>query len=1838
MLHGKHKGVYAMTRGKKFSLFLISFLVLSLFCFQITNCHAEKYAVLVGAGTVYVDDIQGYSEVWYDLFLFYETLIQQGYTHEHIYVLYGNGEDFVDTIHDRYKVSYQHSDWPISKITDYDNRRETIINFTGWLRNTITSDDDLIFWWLGHAYSGATNTCPDVQFAIDDYELIPGINPYHPTIPAWTAIWHREPNVDYITDDELQEYLDMDYNTRCIFFAACRSGGMVDELENDRTIIMTDTQCELLSDSQQYDVFHNEFNYHLYCALNGADPTGDTEKYASEITRYKFGQIIWGMDATLDKVYSYIQRHMSRTEAQFSDIGGLADSYSIFNLHSDAFLKVDKTHITFNEANVFENIQSAINVANDNKNVIIVAEATYYERITITNKNIILIGLNGETETTINGGNSGRVITIDSTSAKDVQIAGFTITDGDVSPNNGGGIYCNKSELTIYNCTVKGNSAKQGGGIFVTAPSSFFANCSISDNEATDGEGGGIYSNYSNSNIKMSNCVIVDNSAKQGCCLSIRNAKTGTFMNCTIAGNDAAPGAVNPGAVYIYSPNYELKFTNCIIWNDTTPEIKCTGKIPIIDYSDINDNSYQGKNNSNIHEDPLFINPGADDYHLQIDSNCIDGGTFTEGVTPNDDRDGFFRPINIKYDMGAYEFIQSFFTAGLNLFVPGYDCGDYDSYDMLNELGQGYVASISCRDPVSGIVKTTYWFFGRPTGDRFQIETDQVYYVDMKEEKRVVGSPCLANIYLYLLNENPNFFDKARAKESVDSSYVEDDVKRVLYRKIDEWLPDPIDQQSSDATSSIEGCLPEEIWQQRVTAGTFGRLSKVNVYVSSPGTAKFFVNLGGPWQTDNHDFETTVSSDETGWISIDTYSANINLHPGDQYVIGFQGVMGLPQAPWMDNENGTLYTNIAWNYTMGYRFTPVRDGRITMLGGYFNGTKTVSLWDSSGTKLTSATVTSSNNWSYTDITPVYVTAGQTYTVGVYLAGYGGSRRSGVQPAFPRTHGDITIQGSCYNYGDAYPVVVVSSYMYGQADIAFEPIESLGIYRSDSSAYIGGELWSGPSSQHPDYDLAFQTYIMPGQPSIQTPWKDNGNGTLYKNYNWYYTMGYRFTPVTDGYVTKLGGYFNGTKTVSLWDTSGTKLTNASVTSSYNWSYTDILPVAVKAGQTYTVAAYIAGSGGCYRYSVQPTFPRTHGDITIKGSCYASGNTYPVAVSSYYNMYGQVDIGFVASPLQTPWKDNQNGTLSTNQAWNYTLGYDFIPSVDGKITMLGGLFNGAKRVTIWDSNRNKLLVTTIASNNNWGYADVMPLTVKAGEKYTVAAYLAGSGGSYRYGIKAFPQQYGDIEIVCSRYEYGDTFPEYEYPWHMYGQVDIGFIPDCAPNPSGLTITQQAGLMKVDLNWMDNSNDEEGFKIERKRHTDDSWILIHTTGPGVTSYTDCYKKLFSGITYNYRVCATKAGDDSGYAQANVVLTAPPAATLHWTTLNSNIVVMSDIWSKDTYYSPSQQLDVDPDNNPGFAYRGVDGAYYYLHWNGTNWEGPEQVSAGNTGGWGKMTYDHNGNAHLVYNRQISGSNYDFFYRQRTATGWLAEERVCTTAGNSFHGSIDIDAMGRPYLVWTDESEVFRAAHFRYRQGPNNWMILGPTERLTSSSRYPSYIAVDDLMQPHVHSCGYISGIWRYCYRYWNGSSWAYRGGTEYISTDRAGYSTLAVDSQDFPHAAYDSNLSGNGEIYYRFWNGASWTDRVNVSNSAGGSGSSMIVIDSQNRPHIVWMDNTPGNNEIYYTYWDGDSWDVIGGSVNVSNTSSNSYAPALCLDYRDRPHICWIETNPVTGKYDMHYIYATQ
>ena len=70
------------------------------------------------------------------------------------------------------------------------------------------------------------------------------------------------------------------------------------------------------------------------------------------------------------------------------------------------------------------------------------------------------------------------------------------------------------------------------------------------------------------------------------------------------------------------------------------------------------------------------------------------------------------------------------------------------------------------------------------------------------------------------------------------------------------------------------------------------------------------------------------------------------------------------------------------------------------------------------------------------------------------------------------------------------------------------------------------------------------------------------------------------------------------------------------------------------------------------------------------------------------------------------------------------------------------------------------------------------------------------------------------------------------------------------------RHAGMKNVVLNWTDNSDNEDGFKVYRRKSTEKGWTEVGTEGAGVESHTDT---AATNTTYYYKVSAYNSGGES-------------------------------------------------------------------------------------------------------------------------------------------------------------------------------------------------------------------------------------------------------------------------------------------------------------------------------------------------------------------------------------------
>lgn len=181
------------------------------------SAYPRIFAIVSSGGTATSDNSAYHTEYWIDLFSAYETLIAHGLTHDQITVVYGNGTDFISST-DRFRNKWTNE---IAQITDMsctsNNLRAAFVNFRG----VMTNNDTLLFWWaIGHGKAG-----PRGSERMDLYEF---------QIPGNT----------WIQDDQLAAWADtiQNYRLRIFIWGTCTSGGIRDDLANNRTVVLT--ACE----------------------------------------------------------------------------------------------------------------------------------------------------------------------------------------------------------------------------------------------------------------------------------------------------------------------------------------------------------------------------------------------------------------------------------------------------------------------------------------------------------------------------------------------------------------------------------------------------------------------------------------------------------------------------------------------------------------------------------------------------------------------------------------------------------------------------------------------------------------------------------------------------------------------------------------------------------------------------------------------------------------------------------------------------------------------------------------------------------------------------------------------------------------------------------------------------------------------------------------------------------------------------------------------------------------------------------------------------------------------------------------------------------------------------------------------------------------------------------------------------------------------------------------------------------------------------------------------------------------------------------------------------------
>ncbi|USZ75744.1 hypothetical protein NGM07_00085 [Halorussus vallis] len=165
-------------------------------------------------------------------------------------------------------------------------------------------------------------------------------------------------------------------------------------------------------------------------------------------------------------------------------------------------------------------------------------------------------------------------------------------------------------------------------------------------------------------------------------------------------------------------------------------------------------------------------------------------------------------------------------------------------------------------------------------------------------------------------------------------------------------------------------------------------------------------------------------------------------------------------------------------------------------------------------------------------------------------------------------------------------------------------------------------------------------------------------------------------------------------------------------------------------------------------------------------------------------------------------------------------------------------------------------------------------------------------------------GEVSVTDSRYSTGGFGFYFEG-----GSSNVNFYTDywtySAPPAAPSNLAASATADDVSLSWDDNSNNEDGFRIERA-HDGSGFSEIATVNAGVTTYDD--PNVLDGELYTYRVRAYNASGTSSYSNedsATTSLSAPSGASQTVDTPTAITLSFTDNTDNETSFRVEKSVD---------------------------------------------------------------------------------------------------------------------------------------------------------------------------------------------------------------------------------------------------------------------------------------------------------------------------------------------
>jgi hypothetical protein len=453
---------------------------------------------------------------------------------------------------------------------------------------------------------------------------------------------------------------------------------------------------------------------------------------------------------------------------------------------------------------------------------------------------------------------------------------------------------------------------------------------------------------------------------------------------------------------------------------------------------------------------------------------------------------------------------------------------------------------------------------------------------------------------------------------------------------------------------------------------------------------------------------------------------------------------------------------------------------------------------------------------------------------------------------------------------------------------------------------------------------------------------------------------------------------------------------------------------------------------------------------------------------------------------------------------------------------------------------------------------------------------------------------------------------------------------PNAPSNLVATAISSSQIKLSWTDNSNNESGFKIERKTSTSYMYLQIATLGPNITSFSNEF--LNESTTYYYQIRAYNLYGNSSYS--NEVFTTTKAASVspninwvkrgpnlspkqrHYTAMaydssRDKIILFGgyndcstpDAFSDTWEWNGSIWVQLNPFNSPPARYGHamiydearrkiiLFGGYSsgtYLNdtweWTGTDWAqlNPIQKPLGRR--HHSMGYDSMRGKIVLFGGEISGNYLLQDTWEWDGINWVQIQTINKPSNRCSHTMAYDSSRNKVILFGGYNSVINTIFDDTWEFNGSDWIQLSPTNKPSGRMRCAmSYDLIHDKMVLFGgwNFGGYLQDIWE-----WDGTNWVQVQSNNKPS-GRYGH-TSTYNSKRGIIVLFGGYDNDNSLCDVWEWNDINWA-KIIIPASPVGRGGHRMAYDSNRGVTVLFGGSHyyDGNSREGDTWeWDGNIW----------------------------------------------------